>query len=664
MRRRILRLGLAIVLLVAMAFGAVLVVGDIELHRLRDRLAAELAAVTGREVRIEGPMRLELALAPRLDVRGLHLGNADWAAEPDMLVAGRVTLQVALLPLLHGEFRLQSVTLHEVSALVERNAAGSLNWQLGVAEDRSAPTSGDESASASDTYSLAADHVRIEQLRLHYRDAVGLDLDLELTLDELTLAAPARDGPLVAGARGRLAGRPLQVSARAGSLQAVLDGRRTPLELLLAVGRVRLRGDGELPALGEYLALDATLEAPDLASVLDVAAGVVPALAQVRLPDVAPLAVSARLIGERGALRLDELAVAAGGSRLQGEFAWSWAGRQRIDARLAGAGLDLAAFAAASDAAPRRRLFGEEALPWHALQAMDADVALDIERVRLGGLLLAPARVRLTLANGRATLTPDLGVAGGGVSGEFAADADARSLRARVTGSDIVLGQLLAGMDADKGLTGAPTTVQASFAAVGDSPHALAAGADGSLLMVVGRGRLPAGALGWLGGDIALTLSGEFGSGGDDMQLECGVVNFDLTDGVLGREAGIGLRFDRMNVVGGGSIDLGTEALDLRLVPETREGVGLSAGSALAGLVALRGSLMQPSVEVSSEGLAKAGAKVGAAFVTGGLSLLASAIYERVAAEDDVCKAVLAAEGEASTPAAAKPSIRRRRHDE
>ena len=631
MRRRSGRLlAVAAGLLVALPLAVVVVLASLDLDRHRGRIAAELAALTGREVAIDGPIELALSLSPTLSVEGLRLANATWGSEQPMLRVRRLELAVEVLPLLGGELALRTV---------EHIARGiNVFWH------------GDTGTAAP---GFALDRLRLERAHLRYRDASGADL--ALSLRELTLVAPSMDGPLVVAARGDLAGEAVTVSGRLRTPAALLAGEAVATELLVELEDLRLRGEATLPAAGGHGSASARLEAKDVARLLSAGAALLAPLPRPAWAEgLGPVVVEAQLEGGDASVAVRDLSLEAGETRLAGNARFSWAEeRPRLQARIGGERLDLAAVSFAGGGGSPR-LFGEQALPWSALERVDGELALDIADARIGPLALTPLRVSVTADGGRVRVTPELGLFGGTLGGELGVNAAARTLAAALRGRDVALGELLASLGAGERLSGAPTSLQLDVATGGDTPRALASAADGGLLLQVGAGRLPAGALGWLGGDLALTLARSLGLGGEDMQLECGVVNFDLAGGVLSGEDGIGFRFDRMNVVGGGSVDLGRERLDLQLAPETREGVGLSPGSTLAGMVALRGSLTEPQVEVSGEGLAKAGAKVGAAVVTGGLSLLASALYERLTAEADVCRGAL--EGTATTGGEATPA--------
>ena len=91
-------------------------------------------------------------------------------------------------------------------------------------------------------------------------------------------------------------------------------------------------------------------------------------------------------------------------------------------------------------------------------------------------------------------------------------------------------------------------------------------------------------------------------------------------------------------MVGARGIDrrrLGTERLDLGFQTKPREGLGLSVGGIINSLFRVRGALARPAIEIDPAGTAK---KTGFAFATGGLSIVAKSLFDRLSAEADMCR--------------------------
>jgi len=136
--------------------------------------------------------------------------------------------------------------------------------------------------------------------------------------------------------------------------------------------------------------------------------------------------------------------------------------------------------------------------------------------------------------------------------------------------------------------------------------------------------------------------------------IECGVINFNIKDGIATADKGIAVASNKMNVIGSGTIDLKTEKLDIGITPQAREGVGISVGQ-LAELVRVQGTLANPKLGVDTMAALKAGAGVGAALATGGLSILAQGLYDKSTADEDPCATALGQKPAKTTTASKEP---------
>jgi hypothetical protein len=121
----------------------------------------------------------------------------------------------------------------------------------------------------------------------------------------------------------------------------------------------------------------------------------------------------------------------------------------------------------------------------------------------------------------------------------------------------------------------------------------------------------------------------------------CGVVNFQIVGGVANTDKGIAFVTDKMEVVSTGKIDLGQEKLDLAIRPKSTSGLGVGMGN-LTQAVKLAGPLSKPGVAVDAKGAVKALGTLGAAFATGGASLLAQGAAAKVDGDGDACAAARA----------------------
>jgi len=94
------------------------------------------------------------------------------------------------------------------------------------------------------------------------------------------------------------------------------------------------------------------------------------------------------------------------------------------------------------------------------------------------------------------------------------------------------------------------------------------------------------------------------------------------------------LQSDKVTIVAGGKIDLGTEALKFEFNTRPRTGVGFSVGMFTNPFIELVGTLASPRLGVGAKGTTAAAA-------TGGLSVLAQGLLDRARGGQDLCKKTL-----------------------
>ena len=115
--------------------------------------------------------------------------------------------------------------------------------------------------------------------------------------------------------------------------------------------------------------------------------------------------------------------------------------------------------------------------------------------------------------------------------------------------------------------------------------------------------------------------------------------DIDIINGLATTPKGFVFQSREVTWAGTGTMDLKTEMISLNAESKAREGLGIGAGS-LAGLVHVRGSLANPTLELNPTAVAKRGLGVALAVGTAGLSVLAKGLLDRVDAETEFCKQI------------------------
>ena len=366
------------------------------------------------------------------------------------------------------------------------------------------------------------------------------------------------------------------------------------------------------------------------------------------LPEM-PFRMSGSYAGSRDKDELKDLKSRIGGIDVSGRISINRVGKKQLQVELASPRIDLTPFLTqpkdgAGKAKPKPKatktpfVFDETPLPLGPLKVVDARLHLiaaevvfaagalrDVDSVLSigGGRLALEARAKDRFQgaiNSSATL-----VAASGDAADLQLEVDARSLR---TG-------LLAGEGVEPGQAPA-TSVKAKLVARGASPRQLASSANGRVLVTQEPGKVGNGVVGMFGGDILGQLVGRlnpFAAQDAHTQLECTIARVDIVDGRATIRPVL-MQSDKVAVVAGGKIDLHTEALTLSFNTRPRRGIGVSAGMFTNPFVQLAGTLASPRLGVSATGAAAAAA-------TGGLTVLAQGLMDRVLGQQDLCKETL-----------------------
>jgi len=174
----------------------------------------------------------------------------------------------------------------------------------------------------------------------------------------------------------------------------------------------------------------------------------------------------------------------------------------------------------------------------------------------------------------------------------------------------------------------------------GATPHQVAAGAEGHIIIFLEGGRVDDSLLAI---NVFSVLRGLFNvinpfadSNTGPAELQCAAFILDFDDGAMELEP-MAVQTSNVTIIGRGGVDLDSERLNLEWVAKPRKGVGISTTTLTNPYIKLGGTLSRPAVDVKP---VQAVTSTGLAIATGGLSLLGKGLWDRVTAEQKVCKKV------------------------
>jgi len=633
--KRIAAIGATLAAAAAVAVYATL--SSLEFEELRGIAETQVLQMTGRELKVAGPIDLQISLSPAIALDDVSFANAPWGSRPAMVTIKRLELEVALWPLLLGDVRIRRLVLVEPDILLETDRNGRGNWLFG-----DAPTGGGEEDASSGAKLPSFSEIAVRDARAVFHDG-ETGRTVRLHLGDLQARAASSGSPLEISVSGAANETAFKIEGVLGSPDSLAAGESFPLKLTGEIAGVRLDVDGriEAPLTQQILDLSVSVKGASLADLS--------ALVNAPLPKTDPFSVSAQVRREGREIAMTGVAVQIGNSDLAGNLRVSLAkARPAVAGKLTAGVIDIGDVAPQDDAAASSSefVFPETPLPVDALAAVNGDMTLGIGVLRLSdGLELTDVDLRLALADGRLAVKPlSAKLAGGAVIGTMSLDGRQAppAFVLQIDASDVDYGRLLTDMKIVDGVAG---TVQATVdvRGAGISPRAIAAGLNGRIDVVGGEGRIDNKLLGAADTGV-LDMFSRWGSSEEDLQLNCAVVRLPVQDGIATSEA-ILLDTSTVTVGGEGSLDLRDEILDFRVTPQAKQASFLS----LAVPFRITGSLRQPEIGPDPLGTAVGVAKVAGIFLNP-LVAGATLLLDTQTAERNPCVAALEGGQDAAQP--------------
>jgi AsmA family protein len=339
------------------------------------------------------------------------------------------------------------------------------------------------------------------------------------------------------------------------------------------------------------------------------------------LPPIGPIAVAARVSDAPGAYRLKDLAANVGASDLAGDLTIKLGSpRPRIDGTLASNHFALADFGgpSPSDAsatakgggASGGRVFPADPFPLDVLKLVDFNMAFSAKDAVLTRVQVLNMSVKASLADGRLSVAPfDAQLAGGSLHVEGSVDSSVKpsAIALKMTTRHVDVDKVMAILRVvQSSFSGGKADLDLNVEGHGDSVRALMAGLNGKTNLAMGQGRIDNGFAKLLLGDLFKLLT--FQGNSDSSNINCFVSRFDIAGG-LAQSTALVLDTNGATIVGGGTINLKTEGLDLSLDPKAKQTNLVN----LAIPVKVGGTLAAPRVFPDPAGIAKgaAGALIG-----------------------------------------------------
>lgn len=661
---RILKWVVAIVVL--LVAGAVIAVLTVDVNRFKPQIVAAVESATGRKLDIAQDMKLSL-WPLGIGVKQVSFANASWGSRPQMATIGEFTAQVDLMALIGGQVKVDSLVLNDVDLLLEKDRQGRANWDFaGQQPAQQPPQPQPAQPSGGSTVIPAVQNVSLKNVRLAYRDAQTGSQN-NVVLSELTVKQ-ASGGLLAVKMAADVDGKAITADGTLGSLDDLMSGSRPwPVKMTVTLPGAKASVDGSIaqPMQAKGIALKVNVDAPDLSKVAALAGASAPAVPLTLQADVKDPGPQRYALSNIAAKIADSDLTGSGEVNLSGakpSVRFDLASKNMDVTQLmpkdsakpaSGAAAGGGTPAAGGSAGGQKRLFSSDPLPLDGLNAVDAAGSYKAERLKAPMLDVQGVALALTLKDGVLNAKPAVGnLANGSVNGDITVNAKSKALSARLDGKGVVLSEYLqkAGIT-DIVRRGGATDLVLDVTSSAASMQQMMAGLNGKMVLKVGEGELKEEYIREFLPGLARAVSA-LDRATAKTKLHCVVSGLDFKNGVVTPKA-ILAETGSLTMTGDGTVNLGTERIDLKLVPSSRD-TGLAAA---LPPVNVRGSLADPSFTPDAAALAKGvvGAVAGAAAL-GPLALLSPALGSGGDDAATACaKAVALAEGR-PVPQSAKPA--------
>ena len=621
----------------AIALALVVVVAIFDWNWFRGPLERYLSESTGRPVTI-GVLDVDLALAPRIVLTDIEIGNAPWAGKEPLVSLRELMLSVSVPSLFTNDVILPQLRLTEGQMNLVRDKNGRANWQLRKSE-------GDKP-----TRTFTVKSLGLIDATLSYDDAIQ---DIELDAKGVSRV----EGPYQTRMTfsGRRRGNPFEGTVDTGNLLTLQESSEpVPMRIALRIARTSINAEGQIADLRTLRNVDAqvAVSGPSLSTLY-------PTL-PVALPETPAYRITGRLTRDGNVYSYNGFKGTIGNTDLAGDARFELREpRPMLTMTLNSRSLDLAdlgplvglprregaavtmpvAGQGKPPAAklPSGKVFPDNDFNLKKLNAMDADVRL------LAATLKIPEQVplenfvtHLKLNDGVLVLDPmNFGMAGGNLVSTITLDArnDPISAKASIDLRRVRLGQLFPTLQNVKNTSTGSIGAQIRLAGRGNSISDMLATADGSMNFGMAGGLVSELGI-WLvnlhGGELLPLLFG----GDRPTQVRCGAAAFDVQDGLATMQFFV-FDTDESRINGGGVVSLGTERFDITLEPRPKKAGILS----LRGPIRIHGTFRDADFAVSPQTLGRGLSAIALGVVNPLLALIP--LVETGPGQDADCRAVL-----------------------
>lgn len=277
------------------------------------------------------------------------------------------------------------------------------------------------------------------------------------------------------------------------------------------------------------------------------------------------------------------------------------------------------------------------------LKNLQGQVNLHIDNLIIDKIQAKNADILLSAKNNELTLTPQAVVAGGKLTGEFTIQPNEKTNTVRSTFNlhQATASELLKLFSPNAALQNGSVEVDFKGKGAGSNLHSIISNLSGNILINIQGLSVEQLKMDSRYVDLFAALWKAFTPSQPGTLLECAVLRFDIANGQAHANQSIGIETADLAILGGGNMDLSNQQIDFTFDMSPRSHFNVELGS-FSNVVYLKGTLAQPQVSASMQGVVKEGGSLALGIVTSGVSVLVEKLAKMVTQNKSVCQQVLA----------------------
>lgn len=267
-------LAILIVAVLVLTFSGI----TVNLNAIRGGVEVAASSALDRDVTIEGPVELEFSNWPALNISDVKIANVEGAAEPNILHAGFMRIQIGVFPLIKGQINIADISAKDVTLNLESDDQGKPNWIFAQASTQKAHKSVSEKPAKTEIatpeepqppkkskrFAFAAlKHLSLQQIFVNYHDA-ALNKSVSFVLE--SMQGTAAEGQAIEfKLNGLVENKSYELTLNGGSIEDLLDKDISwVFEAQGEVSGKQVAGKGKLWLRGERPEIGLMLSARDL----------------------------------------------------------------------------------------------------------------------------------------------------------------------------------------------------------------------------------------------------------------------------------------------------------------------------------------------------------------------------------------------------------------